>query len=243
MHYLTKEDYDRAAKKGISKNVVYQRYYVHNWTLEEALTRPVEHRNTSEAFKYWAKVAASKGIDYYTFRYRVRKAKWSIIAAATTPTRGKVKVQEKRFYLTDDDFEIAKSNGISRQLAKSRVYDYGWSIQRAITQPRLSKAKSGAALERALANGIKAPTFWWRIKAGWGEERASTEPVHTSKNKSKLDPEVVEIASHYGVSRHRLVQRIRQGWSIDAAATTPPVPREERRDFGQALKKGLGKNA
>lgn len=91
MHYLTQDDYAKAAKRGISKNVLYQRYYILKWSLEDAMTKPVEHRNLSDSFKYWVKVAAEHGIDYYTFRWRVHKAKWGVVKAATQPTGRKKK--------------------------------------------------------------------------------------------------------------------------------------------------------
>lgn len=143
-------------------------------------------------------------------------------------------MHEIRFYLTDADFETAKKNGINKELAKSRVYVHGWSVERAITQPHLSKIKSRDALNRAIANGIKPDTFWSRLRSGWDEEKAITTP--TQGINSKLDPDDVELASLYGVSRQTLLRRINKGWDLESAITTPPIKPGERKNFGMTLK-------
>ena len=38
-------------------------------------------------------------------------------------------------YLTDDDYAVAKANGITYKAAYARVYRYGWRIKDAITAP------------------------------------------------------------------------------------------------------------
>ena len=49
-------------------------------------------------------------------------------------------VSERRYlYVTPDDFETAKRNGIPEKLVKTRVYRDGWEINRAITKKVTSK--------------------------------------------------------------------------------------------------------
>lgn len=82
--------------------------------------------------------------------------------------------------MTKEQYEIAKRNGIKRSTACSRVRDYGWSIERAISE----KARKGAVvfteeeLKIMKKNGLKKGTVKHRIeRSGWDRERALTEPV------------------------------------------------------------------
>ena len=93
----------------------------------------------------------------------------------------------KSLYITPEDFEEAEANGINREALGQRVRQYGWSIERAKTEPIREKLfYHGNWLSVALKNGIKSETFYARINRGWDDERAATEPV-AKRNKSRKE--------------------------------------------------------
>lgn len=77
--------------------------------------------------------------------------------------------------LTDEHRKIAWKNGISLPTLQRRVYQYGWDIERAITE---RTHKHGIKyLQRALENNISKPTYYSRLRSGWTPHQASTIPV------------------------------------------------------------------
>lgn len=83
--------------------------------------------------------------------------------------------------MTKEQYEEAKRNGINRQTACSRVRDYGWTIERAISEPPRRKVKMEFTTEeRKLMrkHQLKEETVYLRIKRyGWDRERALTQPT------------------------------------------------------------------
>lgn len=82
-------------------------------------------------------------------------------------------------YLSPDDLKIAESNGISGAAAKQRMYQYGWSKRRAITEtlkerPGLWKHYKDIAV-------VSDVSFYLRIKKGMTPEEAATTPVRKTK--------------------------------------------------------------
>lgn len=82
--------------------------------------------------------------------------------------------------LTKEQYERAKANGINRQTACSRVRDYGWDIERALTEPSRSWGVAFTNDELAIMrkNRLKKGTVKDRInRYGWDRERALTQPT------------------------------------------------------------------
>ena len=81
-------------------------------------------------------------------------------------------------YITPDDYEVAKQNGISESTLYARVYNYFWDIERAITEPVNKPNKYGWKewKETALSNGVKYDTFKHRVRNGLSQRIAATEP-------------------------------------------------------------------
>lgn len=84
--------------------------------------------------------------------------------------------------LTKEELEIAKSNGISPQLARGR-YNNFWDRTKAITMPPSPRGKSGwrQVREIAKANGISYELFYNRRKQGHSIKYASTTPIKTQE--------------------------------------------------------------
>lgn len=95
--------------------------------------------------------------------------------------------------ITNSHYNIALSNGISKQLLKLRVNVLHWSLNKAITEPvREQNAKQWLAI--AEANGIKKKTFYSRIQnLGWSAEKSATYPVYRTTVKDKLSFELLEF--------------------------------------------------
>lgn len=100
----------------------------------------------------------------------------------------------------------------------------------------------------AKANGISYNTFYARLYVyGWSLEKARTKPVY--QKGAGLWPKWKDkcVVTQYG-----FYARIREGWSPEEAATTPPIPRGLRRykknpkvsqeDIKKAAENGIGEN-
>lgn len=79
-------------------------------------------------------------------------------------------------YLSEEDFKIAESNGISRHNAFQRFYYYGWTKEKSITEPMRS-ANTRLYKQRCKEIGLSYRTFCRRLERGWSAERALMVPV------------------------------------------------------------------
>jgi hypothetical protein len=135
-------------------------------------------------------------------------------------------------YLTPEDYEIASQNGIGLVHVQNRFYKLYWDRTRAITepvQPKIVSPEWQRNKERCLQNGISNKVFMARIKIGWSEEEASTQPVLSRAEQSrriaqnrrdKLSP-YVSVAEANGISRQTWYARVKRGMSEEEAATMP----------------------
>lgn len=81
-------------------------------------------------------------------------------------------------YISSVNYAIAKDNGISKASLRNRVWNLGWDIKRAITEPiREIENKNSEWIKLAIENGINRNTFYSRMKLGWSAERAATTPT------------------------------------------------------------------
>lgn len=145
---------------------------------------------------------------------------------------------EKRYdYVTPHDFEIAKLNGITESALTQRVYNYGWDIDRAITQPmRVSKSFESVwrKWERvATKNGVDRENFVKRVRAlGWTEEESATIKKGQGRPSGMWTKEELETAKRNGIEGNSMsVPRARinmLGWSREDAVNTPKITEAER---------------
>ncbi|WP_410512069.1 hypothetical protein PaeBR_18795 [Paenibacillus sp. BR2-3] len=126
--------------------------------------------------------AATQGVSRMRLEYRIRSWAWEKERAISTPPRPLQDRSEWR--------KVAEANGIPRALFYNRILHHGWGEERAATQPiatdvdRAANARIGMEANRvhppeyialARANGIPYKRFTWRVRHGWGYERAATE--------------------------------------------------------------------
>lgn len=145
------------------------------------------------------------------------------------------------YYLTEEDYKIAESNGISERLAKFRYEQCAWEKERAITQaPRVTENLWPAYKETAKKNGVAQSTFYGRMYRGWDVDRAaSTPPVDPKEGgrrkaykRVQIPEEIYELAKKNGIRRTTVWQRIqRYGFSFEEAATTPIIKGRRNRDY------------
>lgn len=135
--YLTPEDFEKAAAKGISEATLKQRVYGYRWKKERAITEPV--RKTKETgWKEYKEIATKHGISARTYRKRREKG-MTPLEAATAPLMSKREMQklslqlrrEKRPF-TEEEIKIAESNGINYHALLGRK-KRKWDNETAIT--------------------------------------------------------------------------------------------------------------
>ena len=142
--------------------------------------------------------------------------------------------REKRWlYLTDNDIEIAKSNGIGIHTLKSRVYKQGMEINRAITQPVQKRNREGKRWNEWKDKAVVGKsTYLSRVNKGWTFEEAAMKPAmsfsEASKMKRKYSLEHYKIASENGISQSVVRYRVSQmQWDIEKAITTPIMSKSD----------------
>ena len=146
-------------------------------------------------------------------------------------------VSERRYlYVTPEDFETAKRNGIPEKLVKTRVYRDGWEINRAITKKVTSKVYEPWERWKDRAVVTKY-TFYQRMrtksdKVVWTEEEAALTPKGSypggHRNAIKLTQEQLKIAASNGVTRRMIRHRVvKSGMTLEKAITTPKMSKKE----------------
>ncbi|PGE00006.1 hypothetical protein [Bacillus pseudomycoides] len=120
--------------------------------------------------------------------------------------------------ITFEDYDKATENGISKANVYQRVHVYGWSVERAITEPVKKRNIGGKySHERMLAiaesNGISKSTYYSRLRKGMSRRDAAMKPKgHTV---------FLEIATEHGISDICFYKRVERGMNPYIAATKP----------------------
>lgn len=144
------------------------------------------------------------------------------------------------YYISDDHYKIAESNGICANTLYARVNQYFWPIQKAIKEPVLGRDPVRTHWRNMAArNGISRHLFNSRVAEGWGYERAATEPKHDmasitrNANKANLKvftPEQVEIMKANGIKHSTAYGRVyHHEWDPQDAVTMPVGSRNPNR--------------
>jgi len=160
------------------------------------------------------------------------------------------------YYLTPDHFKLAEKNGISKQLLADRVYQRGWLIDRAISQPKQNKNNSEEFklwAKVAEANGISSILFSQRlIVSKWSYEKAATRKKMTKyeiADEAKktnvytvFTKEQHEVAKANGIKKGTMYARVRNyGWTVDDAITVMVYSQGECMESARA-NSGWGKS-
>lgn len=148
-------------------------------------------------------------------------------------------MDEGRSYIFEDEYLIAESNGISRELATQRMYK-GWSVERAINE---KKNEQGVAWRKlwsewqstAESNGISKKMFHQRVNY----QKLTPEVAATKKTRGRWTKEEREIIENNGLTLNIVNTRISVlGWAKEEAMTTPRVTNEQRgKTISESLKR------
>lgn len=136
------------------------------------------------------------------------------------------------YYISPEEYDIAESYGVSQRLVNDRIRDRGWEKKRALTTPTQIQKDRSEIVAKAKLNGISYNQLMARLHIGWNEERAATAPIRNAKEHSenalkmcqlnrKLPVEMLKLAEENGIKYSSFTHRLRAGWDILRAATTP----------------------
>lgn len=144
------------------------------------------------------------------------------------------------YYITPKEYEIAESNGISKDTLEIRVRRLGWRKNKAITTPTQKRRHNDKYVIIAKENGIDSRYFWKRVSRGMTLEQAATTPVKTrrecieklNKGKHKYPKDVVKKAFDNGICYSTLVYRVNNGMTLEEASTKPITSNYEKGILG-----------
>lgn len=142
------------------------------------------------------------------------------------------------YYITPEEYDIAEKNGIHVNTLNSRVRDLLWDKNSAITEkPKdLSKGLSEYK-KKAKNNGMTEHLFYTRVRRGWTPEEACETPKNDNHDKEWLNsirekslaktkkyPEwVYESLKENEIKQTTFANRLRRGWTLKKACTTPAL--------------------
>ncbi|MFJ9300023.1 hypothetical protein [Bacillus toyonensis] len=136
-------------------------------------------------------------------------------------------------WLTNEEYEVARSNGISRKALYMRVYTYGWELQEALKIPpraywHIGEGKFNKLLKVAKENGIIPSTFYGRVNSGWDPQEAAIIPVRKQNDRKNW----AKIAEENGISASTFRSRVATyGWDLKKAATTPARNKKAKKNI------------
>lgn len=224
----TKEEYQRAAANGISRQTLKHRIKYSGLTMEEAITKPLQ-RGFERKYKKYIELAKQNGISYQTFYSRMNSKfghKWTPEEAATIPSKMYRKRKGPNYQdPTDEEKKQAASNGVGSKLLYQRLMN-GWTMERAITSPvgtsYEGREKNVKLLKLARKNGISESTFYRRLREGMTPYNAATIP------KEEKYSEYIVIATANGIEPKTFYKRVERKMNPLEAATKPLRKRKKQ---------------
>lgn len=143
-------------------------------------------------------------------------------------------------FITDDQYNTAFKNGISKRRVEHRVRAMYWDIERAITQPvknRSAKYITNDVREEAAKLGISYSLIRKRISSGMTLNDAITTPLadkkqqaeNARKNNKKYPDWVYKKLEENAISTSTFYKRINKSrWSVIEACTKPVMSNREK---------------
>lgn len=131
--------------------------------------------------------------------------------------------------ITEEDYEIAEKNGISRENVYQRVNTYVWDKEDAITIP-VRERKSDEGWDEwkntAIENGIDKRLYISRVRyQGFTRKDAATRKRNRRLHKKWTDREY-EIAKQNGIAGNGMSipnARLALGWTREDAVSVPKM--------------------
>ena len=140
---------------------------------------------------------------------------------------------KRYFYITPEDFEKAKENGIPKDTVLTRVRMLGWDVDKAITKPpRKIRKFTKEEIKIMEENGIDRNTVSCRLNYGWTLEEAISRPKKPGRQ--YIYPEwVYEEANKNGIAYGTVNSRIKDGWDMKRACTERVKTRQESAEIAR----------
>lgn len=179
---------------------------------------------------------------------RINSHNWDIDKALNQPKIKKVMKYEYngKKYSAQELVDISKVNGLTNTDITNRINQLGWSVERAITQPKNVKKQprgigkllfeyngnyyNSFELEQmSSVKGITGKIIVHRISNnGWSVEDAITKPLKKINQlfeyngKMYSSKELASMSNVDGLTYHDITDRINgQGWTVERAITQP----------------------
>ena len=143
-------------------------------------------------------------------------------------------MENKRyFYITPEDFEKAKENGIPKDTVLTRVRMLGWDVDKAITKPpRKIRKFTKEEIKIMEENGIDRNTVSCRLNYGWTLEEAISRPKKPGRQ--YIYPEwIYEEANKNGIAYSTVNSRIKDGWDMKRACTERVKTKQESAEIAR----------
>ena len=140
---------------------------------------------------------------------------------------------KRYFYITPEDFEKAKENGIPKDTVLTRVRMLGWDVDKAITKPpRKIRKFTKEEIKIMEENGIDRNTVSCRLNYGWTLEEAISRPKKPGRQ--YIYPEwVYEEANKNGIAYGTVNSRIKDGWDMKRACTERVKTKQESAEIAR----------
>ena len=209
------------------------------WTLEQALTVPVQSRELPETYKdHLGNVFESKtqmckhwNISYSVFNTRMQKYGWSLEDALTVPAGSKQICRDHLGNTFATRKEMCDYWHVPVTTFKSRRQQK-MTLEQALTQSVSTKFICEDHLEQKFANqkemcrywNIKPCTFQRRIRSGWALEKALTEPVKTQiieDHTGRRFENIAQMCRFWHIPQTTFKSRMNNHWTLKKALTTP----------------------
>ncbi|MEF3309494.1 hypothetical protein PV433_11375 [Paenibacillus sp. GYB004] len=147
--YITPEEYEQAAKIGVSAFTLERRIRLLGWTKQKAMTTPMRVQKARGYYDEWTKIANQNGIKYESFMTRIRTG-WSPERAATQPLESAEEVRAHALKAMEHVrvhpakyLRMAEQHGIPYATFHRRVKVSGWEYERAATEPLWTREQTG----------------------------------------------------------------------------------------------------
>jgi hypothetical protein len=137
---LTDKEYSQARRNGINYQTAYTRRHLLGWSKEDTVYKPVHKNETveSEIREKYRERRIALGISIWKFNQRVFKDGIGPEEFLSDPKLHEDRKRKpSKHFITDEQYAIAASNGISRRQLQNRLSMNGknFPIERAITEP------------------------------------------------------------------------------------------------------------
>lgn len=233
---------DLAAHWGIKEATLSRR--LHNgMSIAEALkpvSEPVQD-HLGNTFKNKCQMCSHYNITPSTYDRRLKNG-WTLEKTLTSPSITKRSFTDHKGNTFKSFGAMCRHWGIPDSTVQNRLYKLGYDIERALTEPTKTQHTIGKTCHDHLGNiyeskatmcckyGIPRNVFHRRIKEGWSLEKALTTPPSRKNGQGRViydhkgNPysSVAEMCNAYHIDFAMYGSRIRMGWSLEKALTTPP---------------------